>query len=72
VQHVGVLRLQQSISRIEAAIQVPPFYAKAASVVEQFGPTEATRITTRPQANPLSGPANRVRIARLETKEIPT
>ncbi len=39
VQHYSstvMLLLQQSESRFEAAVQVRPFYGKAASVVEQF------------------------------------
>jgi hypothetical protein len=42
-----MMLLQQSESRFEAAVQVRPFYGKAASVVEQFGLTNATRITSR-------------------------
>jgi hypothetical protein len=42
-----MMLLQQSESRFEAAVQVRPFYGKAASVVEQFGQTNATRITSR-------------------------
>jgi hypothetical protein len=50
VQHYSsavMLLLQQSQSRFEAAVQVRPFYGKAASVVEQFGLTNATRNTSR-------------------------
>jgi hypothetical protein len=42
-----MMLLQQSESRFENAVQVRPFYGKAASVVEQFGLTNATRITSR-------------------------
>jgi hypothetical protein len=42
-----MMLLQQSESRLENAVQVRPFYGKAASVVEQFGQTNATRITSR-------------------------
>jgi hypothetical protein len=50
VQHYSsnvMMLLQQSESRFEAAVQVRPFYGKAASVVEQFGQTNAVRITSR-------------------------
>jgi hypothetical protein len=42
-----MMLLQQSESRLENAVQVRPFYGKAASVVEQFGLTSAVRITSR-------------------------
>ena len=42
-----MMLLQQSESRFENAVQVRPFYGKAASVVEQFGQTNAVRITSR-------------------------
>jgi hypothetical protein len=42
-----MMLLQQSESRLEAAVQIRPFYGKAASVVEQFGLTNAVRITSR-------------------------
>jgi hypothetical protein len=42
-----LLLLRQSELRFEAVVQVRPFFGKAASVLEQFGPTNATRVTSR-------------------------
>ena len=42
-----MMRLQQSESRFENAVMTRPFYGNAASVVEQFGQTNAVRITSR-------------------------
>ena len=50
VQHYTsnvMMLLQQTESRFEAAVQIRPFYGKAASVVEQFGQSNAVRITSR-------------------------
>jgi hypothetical protein len=48
-----MLLLQQNVSRLQGAVMAQAFYGKAASVVDQFGQTNAVRINGRHSDTPL-------------------